>query len=126
MTEPYPYKKKKMLAEKINNIDNVKYAVKIAAVMSKYNPDINYTKNANGISMFFHDLSDKTYHALEKLIKTIELKEEEKYNKTKNNTLMLTTGSTEEMITEHAYKYTTKEKNAIKSKKNDSDVFIAE
>lgn len=67
----FTLEKKKKLAEKIEKITEKKYLLKIKDIIIKNNPELEVTKNNNGLFMKFQSLKNDTYIELEKIINKI-------------------------------------------------------
>jgi predicted RNA-binding protein with PIN domain len=65
----YNYNKKMELVKKINKIKKIDYLINIFKIISLHSK--NYNINNNGIFVFFHDLSDTAYDAIDKYVNSI-------------------------------------------------------
>ena len=64
----YAYEDKKKLLKSIEKIDNQKCLKKISQIIVKLNPDHPMSVNESGTSLYFDNLSEKTYKKIEDFI----------------------------------------------------------
>ena len=83
----YTFKKKEKLIKQIEKIKDINYLEKISLIIQNNNPDQPLNINESGTSLYFENLSDKTYMEIEKVIKeyknNIKKNRKNKYKKTK-------------------------------------------
>lgn len=75
----YSLKKKKQLAKKIGKIKNKKILCEICYIIKKNN-NVNSNEVNRHLFMYFHNLSSKTYHEIEKYLDGHKLKKVKKTN----------------------------------------------
>lgn len=95
----YPLDKKRTLKDKIESITDEDTLRKVKDIIIFHNPELEITRNSNGVFLRFRHLKYETYMDLEKLLKKIERKKikdicsdisqssssENKINKTQKN-----------------------------------------
>jgi hypothetical protein len=72
MTENYTLEKKKKLADRIQKLTEKSDLIRIKNLIAENNPDISFTKNSNGYFLYFHNLSNETYLAINKFLDKVE------------------------------------------------------
>ena len=77
MDKPYPYEKKKKLAERIGRIKKKDDLKAIFSIIKEENKSLATSNNDNGIFMMFHNLSNSTYYRIEKHIRQINIQNQE-------------------------------------------------
>ncbi len=123
----YTFEQKQKLADKIHKIKNEQDLIMIQNMIIKHNPSIKITTNKFGNYMFFHNLEQKTYYTIEKLISKISKREDNE--DTTNDFIKSITGSvcieasantdSDIFASNPRLKYNNKEKNLMKRKKYD-------
>lgn len=127
MDKGFNYEKKKKLAEKISKIKKKDDLIKIFEIVYEENKHIS--ENNNGLFMFFHNLSDKTYQTIEQYLKNLKKRrcdeakiERDNCVEKKEYNSYTTITKDESPVRENLspqLKYSNKEKNIIKRKKYD-------
>ena len=69
---------KKKLIDRISKIHNKNIHKNIKKIIEKNNPDLNSTKNANGIFIYFNDLNEKTYGTIKNYLDNYDKQESKK------------------------------------------------
>ena len=121
----YSFEQKERLARRIQKIKKQKYLVDVVSIITKYNPELDITSNPSGQFMYFQDLTNDTYYALEKYLNKII--KSKTMTDTSDNTLSHSDTkkySDNDDIFDNNYKlkYSNKERNIIKRKIYDHQV----
>ena len=128
--DEYSFEQKEKLARRIQKLKKEKHFADIRDIIIKYNPDINITTNPSGHFMYFQNLRNDTYFAIEKYIKKVSVI---KYVSESNDTFntensqnddkivsSLSNMSEDEQFSDNPrLKYSNREKNLIKRKNYD-------
>lgn len=127
MNLSYNIKDKRKLAERIENVKDMKIIEQIKNIIFKENPNISVTKNSSGILLYFHNLTDKTYHKINKLFVKIENKQLNDLTKTfsdNNETTELDNNvqPIDNPNSRDKYRLSNKEKNIIRRKQYEKDI----
>lgn len=116
----YTFKKKEKLIKQIEKIKDITYLEKISLIIQNNNPDQPLNINESGTSLYFENLSDKTYMEIEKVIKeyknNIKKNSKNKYKKTKLSDIV---DIEEYKKMEQLKKYTNSEVTIIKRREFD-------
>lgn len=124
--KPYPYEKKKRLANKISKIKNQDVMIKLFEIISEDNNQ--FSENNNGIFMLFHKLNDNTYYKIESYLKKLSRNKilssttSEEHSSTKPFAPYIEDEFPEEHNLSPKYKYSNKEKNIIKRQRYDKAI----
>lgn len=74
MTDTYSIEKKKKIAEKIHSLSSKDQFRKVKDIIITNNPEIEFTKNGNGLFAQFQSLNPETYVELEKFLNKLDKK----------------------------------------------------
>ena len=74
MSETYSIEKKRKLADRIHSLSSKEQFKKIRSIIVSKNPEIEFTKNGNGLFAQFQSLNVETYTELEKFLNKADKK----------------------------------------------------
>jgi hypothetical protein len=68
MNTAFDYIAKKQIIERINQLSRKSDFINVFNIIKKYNKNLNFSENENGIYIMFHNLSNETYSNLNKYL----------------------------------------------------------
>lgn len=107
------FNKKKNLLDEINELNNESHYMTIYDIIIANNPDIMIKENENSITMFFHNLTERTYNEIEEFL--CSLKEEDNEDMFRDNILNMDIDN-DELKNSHI-QFNNKEKNFLNRQK---------
>lgn len=107
------FNKKKNLLDEINELNNESHYMTIYDIIIANNPDIMIKENENSITMFFHNLTERTYNEIEEFLHS--LKEEDNEDMFRDNILNMDIDN-DELKNSHI-QFNNKEKNFLNRQK---------
>lgn len=120
MNNEYSIDDKREMANKIHNITNKNYLLKIKNIIINENPNLPLTYNSNGVVFYFHNLSESTYIHIDELFIKIDNKHLSDFTKSLSDSptpiLSYDIDPFNDINSNNKYKLSNKEKNIIKRK----------
>lgn len=107
------FNKKKNLLNEIKELNNENHFMTIYDIIITNNPDIMIKENENSITMFFHNLVERTYYDIEEFLES--LKEDDNEDVFRENILNMDIDN-QEVINEQI-QFNNKEKNFLNRQK---------
>jgi hypothetical protein len=119
----YTHSDKILLAKKIEKITEKNHINEVKKIIFNYNPKLQVVKKSTCILMYFHNLNDDTYNAIDKYIKTL-FPEPKDVDNSSSEMCMSTQSSVKKREPRVNHKYSTKEKNLIRRQKYETQLNI--
>ena len=107
------FNKKKNLLNEIKELNNENHFMTIYDIIITNNPDIMIKENENSITLFFHNLVERTYYEIEEFLES--LKEDDNEDVFRENILNMDIDN-QEVINEQI-QFNNKEKNFLNRQK---------
>ena len=107
------FNKKKSLLDNINDLNNENHYMTIYEIIITNNPEIMIKENEHSITLFFHNLTERTYNEIEEFL--CSLKEEDNEDMFRDNILKMNIEN-EELQNPHI-QFNNKEKNFLNRQK---------
>lgn len=120
----YTYDQKKKQKDRIEKLNNKHKYLRILSIITKHNKNIKLSNNDNGVFIFYHNLNEGTYKAIEKYLNKNEKKRIKiEFPKPYNNNPFEDMLDVDDPFEGTKMKYTAREKRIIISKRLDEVIF---
>jgi len=119
----YTHSDKILLSKKIEKITEKNDINEIKKIIFNYNPKLQVVKKSTCILMYFHNLNDDTYGAIDKYIKTT-LPVNSNNLDNSSSEMRMSCSSIKKRDVPVNHKYSTKEKNLIRRQKYETQLNI--